>query len=282
MYLLMVYQSQAQLVSVSVPIDGAVYQQNAQQEGKIIVRGDLNAYSFLTRRLQITASLQKLDLVSGNPLSDAPITVPITQNGAVFGGEKVVPKGWYKLTLKATLPAYLPPFFNRLLVYEASERKVGVGEVLIIAGQSNAQGVSGLPIAPNTQLMDAVRVSSDFIPTPSDYDPNSLPSSYAKIQNLVATNANSTVGPLGPNLWYWGSVGAQLAQDLQAPVAMFNAAYGGTTITNWVSSTNPDAKSSGQTNAANLAAGRYNPGSPFYFFGNMFKLYANTYGVRAV
>jgi hypothetical protein len=40
-------QANAQNLTVSQPIDGAVYQQNEQGQGRIIIRGDFNSRSFL-------------------------------------------------------------------------------------------------------------------------------------------------------------------------------------------------------------------------------------------
>ena len=268
----------AQTLQVSLPIDGAIYQQNTQNQGKLVIRGDFNSKSFLFGGVYIiSASLQKLNLTTGSPLPDAPIRFPLSQRRTTFSGERMIAKGWYELTVRADLVAGYP--FNRR-TYE-TKRKIGIGEVFIIAGQSNAQGGFGY-IAPNTQLLDAVRVSPDLIPQDFRNRPTDLPSSYRTIQNLRSTTNTSVIGPLGPDLWYWGSVAAKIALDCDAPVAMFNAAFGGTTITNWATSTNPNAKSSGQTESSDPTAGRYGPGAPFYFFGNMFKLYASTYGVRAV
>lgn len=209
----------AQRLQVSLPIDGAIYQQNDQHQGKIIVRGDLNTRNMLIGGYAVSATLRKLDLVSGNPTGTAPIDIPVSRNKTIFSGSKVVEKGWYELTVRATQITTFPLIRRN---YE-SKRKVGVGEVFIIAGQSNAQG--GFGVAPSTQLMDAVRVSPDLIPLSKYPDPTDLPESYRKIQNLRSTANSSVIGPLGSDLWYWGSVGAKVALDCDAPVAMFNAAY---------------------------------------------------------
>ncbi|WP_421826431.1 RICIN domain-containing protein [Larkinella sp.] len=272
----------AQKLTVSIPIDGAVYQQNSNHQGKIIVRGDLNTKYMLIGGYVVSASLQKLDLVNGNPTGAAPISIPISRSKTVFNGSVMVEKGWYELTVKATQITTFPLIKRN---YE-TKRKVGVGEVFVIAGQSNAQGGFGLT-ASNTQRMDAVRVSPDVIPEANlgSYDPNDpkLPSSYREIQRLVGTKDHfGGIGPTGGSLWYWASLGAKLANECQAPVAFFNAGYGGTTVTQWISSTNPNARASSQTNSSDITFRRYPAGSPFYFFANMLKFYANAYGVRAV
>ncbi len=87
--------SQAQTLTVSQPVAGAVYQQNAQNKGKITVRGDFNALGYLLGRFyRVSASLQKLDLASGQPTTDPPITFPpMLQVRTVFSTDLIVDKG---------------------------------------------------------------------------------------------------------------------------------------------------------------------------------------------
>ncbi len=130
----------------------------------------------------------------------------------------------------------------------------------IIAGQSNAQGGFGILDNGVDDRMDAVRVSNQLIPASLRTDPTKLPSSYREVQELVSTKNSDVIGPLGTDLWYWGRVGAKLARECQAPVAFFNAALGGTTITNWATSTDPGARASGKFDPAtptDLLAGRF-------------------------
>jgi hypothetical protein len=276
-------QLNAQTLRISQPIDGAVYQQNGQGTGRIIIRGDFNSRSFLLGTVYILiGKLQKLDLVNGQPTNDSPIQFGFRQRRTTFSQEVPnVPKGWYQLTITAQRISG-GPFGPRTVV---SSAKVGVGEVFVIAGQSNAQGGHGV-IAPNTLRMDAVRVMNKVVPDYQRQDYRNLPGDYKEINQLTSTKTATGIGPLGGDLWYWASVGAQLAQDCQVPVAFFNAAYGGTTITNWASSTIPNARSSGQrfpeTSINDPVRDRYNPGAPYGFFSNMLKLYASTYGIRAV
>lgn len=267
----------AQNLNVSLPLDGAVYQQVAGK-GNIKVLGTFNSKTFLGGGYVVQAFFQKLDLTTGNPTSEQPRIYQAAQGNTNFSiSANDLPKGWYELTVRAVRK----PTFGSPKTYE-QKRKVGIGEVFLIAGQSNAQGVPGR-VAPNTVFMDAVRVSPNVIPEAQlgMTDPTQLPDKYNKVQNLVPTTSQpSGIGPLGNSMWYWASVGAKIAQACQAPVAFFNAAYAGTTVTQWVTSTNRNARSAsfdlgGQDN-------RYQPGSPYQFFANVLRNYASAYGVRAV
>jgi|GEM_PF-5455490 len=268
-------------ITISNPIAGAVYQQGTDGKAKITIHAELvkglqgysgNYFGFAQ------AELQQLDLVTGNPLGTSPINVYVTTNGTTVSGEQIVDKGWYQLTISNV---YLSPA-NNSSQQVTRTIKVGVGEVFVIAGQSNAQG--GFGVADGTQYMDAVRVSPDLIPENQRTIPEQMPNQYIRIGSMKSTQEDQSpvfpgrrvIGPLGPDLWYWASVGAQLAQQCQAPVAFFNAAFGGTTITNWVTSTNRDAQSSAPGNA------RYGAGAPFYCFKDLLDIVRATYGFRSI
>jgi hypothetical protein len=190
-------------LSVSNPISGAVYQQKANGQAKLIVSGSTRLprsaqYSGL---VNIRASLQKLDLISGIPLGDTPIQIPITGGFKSYSGEVMVEKGWYALSVSGDYTN----FANNATLTITSTRKVGVGEVFIIAGQSNAQG--GFGVADNTQYMDAVRVSPDLIPEGQRTIPEQMPNSYIRIgpmkstqENISSTSASRFIGPLGSDL----------------------------------------------------------------------------------
>ncbi|MCY7357229.1 MAG: hypothetical protein LH609_07105, partial [Rudanella sp.] len=61
-------QVAAQRMTISQPLDGAVYQQNGQGTGRVIIRGDFNSRSFLLGTFYILIGrIQKLDLENGQP-----------------------------------------------------------------------------------------------------------------------------------------------------------------------------------------------------------------------
>lgn len=278
----------APTLTISLPVNGAVYQQDAEGKANIQVSGAFNSTVFATTtsNFEIKAQLTKLNLTTGNPTGEADITFPLSQwefdsgKTPYFGGSAMVAKGWYRLRVEATRT-----YNGRNFLYVSTNNyKVGVGEVFVIAGQSNAQGackVSDQHSAAGTVAMDAVRVSANVLEITEQVDPNArdrqYPGSYRRLDNLRSTQTSTVIGPLGQCLWYWGSAGAKLAQDLQVPVMFFNTAYYGTTITNWVTSTNAENRTSTGTNPnAGIIEGRYAPGSPFYFFANALQLYADT------
>lgn len=261
------------VLGIRNPIAGAVYQ-HTNGQAKLTINGRIgkSSSSQYGNMGWVQAKLQKLDLQNGNALPVSPIYITLNQDGSSFNTDLMVDKGWYELIVSSS---YLDRYNNSFVSVE-HKRKVGVGEVFVIAGQSNAQG--GFGVANGTVLMDAVRVTSDIIPREELNVPATAPNKYLRIATMRSVAESGFIGPLGPDLWYWASVGAQLANDpaIQAPVAFFNAALGGTTVTNWVTSTNRSAKSSAQ------GSERYSPGAPYHFFGDLLDMVRAAYGVRAV
>ncbi|AQG80619.1 hypothetical protein AWR27_15580 [Spirosoma montaniterrae] len=205
-----------------------------------------------------------------------------------FSGEKTISAGWYQLTLKSV---------SAIVTFVSTKTmKVGVGEVFIIAGQSNAQGlpnkISNENVV-NLPLLDAVRVQPDkFIG--ADFltatDPNSIQlATQFNVRKPVFSpltsgkeaygNQNSGIAPLGNSLWYWVAFGEKIANQYKIPVALFNAAWGGITIKAWQESTNPAI---GPLGAPIGTTNNYDPGAPYGVFKNTLQFYGSTYGVRAV
>jgi hypothetical protein len=284
--------------NITSPIEGAVYQRDLNKQAVIKIKGSFwGGQSFYTSSV-ISAELKKLDL-NGNEVSDSPISIPITVLGQnndskSFSGQLSVPGGWYKLTITS--------FGTLTGTVSSKTMRIGVGEVFIIAGQSNAQGINNNVANNPAPTLDAVRVQPDRFEE-AEYLTATDAASVAKAQNfdvkksvvspLVSgrdayNNSNSGISPLGNSLWYWVAFGEKIAQQYQVPVAFFNAAWGGTTIKQWQESTNPNARPLGGPDAVKLARkdktidSLYRPGAPYGIFKNALKFYGSTYGVRSV
>ena len=90
--------------------------------------------------------MEQLDKYGNNPSPGIYYIPPTTisdasliQNNGLFSTDLNLATGWYKITVDVSV-FYAP---NRTVLLGESV-KVGVGEVLFFAGQSNAQGVSGV------------------------------------------------------------------------------------------------------------------------------------------
>jgi hypothetical protein len=189
-----------------------------------------------------------------------------------------VSKGWYYLEIEGTLPGSSGPtgFWTS---------KFGVGDVFVIAGQSNGKGY-GLASwdVPATSSLPEWIVSIN--------ENNECLMNYPPSYNLYFSKLTefNRVSPTGENSWCYTVLG-KLISDANGgmPVAFFNAAYGGSGIKNWYESRNGGATNdlyagtqycSSHTWISPVAS--YFIGQPFTTLKNALNFYASMFGVRAV
>lgn len=133
-----------------------------------------------------------------------------------FSGQVSLTSGWYHLDVQAVAQGQV--------ISHTRLTPVGVGEVFIVAGEANAQGIQ--PIRSVAGATDE-RVSS--VPYFNATDTTRLP-----VSPLFSTlTADGVVGPHGRTAWCWGELGDRLAKRLNLPVLFYNVAWEGTTIQNW-------------------------------------------------
>lgn len=135
------------------------------------------------------------------------------QKGA-FLGALTLSGGWYRLEVRGV-------YQNNYTVIAADT--MGVGEVLVIAGQSNAQGY--------TQPSQRDPADERVICINNYYD-NGF-SSDPPIPVFSKLKANSFITPFGISAWSWGPLADYLAQSLNVPVLLYNAARYSTNVKNW-------------------------------------------------
>lgn len=185
-------------------------------------------------------------------------TIQQSPQGGFFSGNLTVRGGWYQLEIRGIL--------NNNTVATDELTRVGVGEVFLVGGQSNAQGLSGYgsPGAADDRVNCV------------DYSNSSFSSTELPQPNFVHLDNNSNVGPTGNTAWYWGRLGDLLASRLNVPILFYNVGYGGTPIRTWQQSMN-----GGTTN--NIYDGAaYARGMPYANLRLALNYYAATTGLRAV
>lgn len=207
-------QTNTSVLKITYPQSRAVFQRNNDNTSTIYVSG-----SFYQPIDSIQARLTREIPGQGNPTDW--VTIQRNPTGGVFQGAVRGTGGWYQLETRA--------FANGSVVGQDITRRVGIGEVFIITGQSNAQGFQGYGAVGATD--DRVNcLSYDNIEANSLADPPA-----PAFQQLTAT---STVGPRGQSAWCWGALGDLIAKQFQVPVLFINTAWSGTTSRNWVESAN--------------------------------------------
>ncbi|GAB2607053.1 hypothetical protein GCM10027190_63180 [Spirosoma areae] len=239
-------------IQVSFPTTRAVLQRDKANQATIRITGYYTAP--LTR---VEARLQARD---GQGVSTDWRTIQDAPTGGVYAGDLTGTGGWYNLEVRGMSG-------DQQVGVVTSIERIGIGEVFIIAGQSNAQGVH--QNAPNP-LNDRVNcVNYEY---PGNGFPNDPPTP-------VFTQLDNTPGfrmaPRGIGSWCWGQLGDLLVKRLNVPVMFFNAAFSGTSVQNWKDSAPEGGVAIGP-------GGAYTPRQPYINLKLALQFYANMLGLRAV
>jgi hypothetical protein len=238
----------AQLM-ITFPMNRAVFQRNNSGGGVIPIAG-----TFQTRVDRIDARL--VAIKGGYTVDWIPISV--NPNFGSFSGGIYAIGGWYRLEVRA--------IYNNNVISTVFIEKVGLGEVFLIAGQSNAQGYEGRGNPP--ALDDRVNVITNFY-------------SYGQLTEVPFPvvghlDENIKLAPLGNGSWCWGKLGDLLAAKLDVPIMFFNAAFEALGIEEW-------SKSANGERGQDFYSGNYAmPGYPFENIRKSMHNYANMFGVRGI
>lgn len=172
-----------------------------------------------------------------------------------------VKQGWYRLEVRGSL--------NGTIVGDVvAIDRVGVGEVFIIAGQSNAEGVNEV----SGVFVDNDRVNC--LSTLNDLDRGGT--DYVSLSPFSQLQTNSTIAPRGRNAWCWGRLGELLVNRLNVPVMFFNVALGGTTSTAWAETAN------GNFTPNPYLGGIYVGKLPYQNMSDVLKYFVPRLGIRAI
>ncbi|GAB3880960.1 T9SS type A sorting domain-containing protein [Spirosoma agri] len=240
-------------IQVSFPVSRAVFQRNTNNEATIRING-----FFTTAATRIDARVQARD---GQGTSTDWVTLQNNPAGGVFSGDLTAKGGWYNLELRA--------INGDQQVGTTTVERVGIGEVFVVAGQSNAQGVYDDMASASDDRINCVNYF-DASESPND-PPNDVLNRFSHI------NQGGNITPRGVGSWSWGRLGDLLAQRLNVPILFFNAGYIGTAVINW-----RESAESGRTESI-YSQGLYYPnGQPYANLRIALQFYTNMLGVRAV
>lgn len=204
-------------ITITHPQERTIYQRDNHNSAKIVIGGN-----FTDNIDRIEAQLRA---INNTGFDSDWITIQQQPSGGYYQGTIEWFGGWYELEIRG--------WYQGNYVGSAHLSRVGIGEVFIIAGQSNAQGFYGYgAINPDDDRVNCVNEFNVSM----NYNELAQPR-FSKMET------NSTIGPRGQSAWYWGQMGKLLCQRLNVPVLFYNAGWEGTSSINWKESTTGNTKS---------------------------------------
>lgn len=209
-----------QQIRVEFPVERIVFQRNNADQGNV------NIYGTVAQDCdRVEARLVARNTGQGTTTSWMVIDSKV--DGQSFVGKIQNKSGWYRLEVRGVK--------NETVLFTSSVERVGIGEVFLIAGQSNAQGYGP---SPNAKGANDDRVNT-YVPRYHDTHGtdqyNNLPG-YLNDLSFAKLEAHRGIGPTGYTPYCYGELGDMLVSRLNVPVLFFNAAFTGTSTNNWVQS----------------------------------------------
>lgn len=247
--LLWVAQLALAQIEITFPSERTVIQRNKNNEATLHITG-----TFSSELEHIEARL--ISLQGGNNVGWTEIVR--NPNLGFFKGSLNAQGGWYRLEVRGIA--------NNQVVNSSTINRVGIGEVFLIAGQSNAQGYynSGNPSASD----DRVNCITNFSANGSAIEPD-FPV-FSKI------NSNTHIAPTGSGSWCWGKLGDLLAQKLDVPILFLNAGSEAMSVVEW-------RLSADGARGYNPYVNNYAPaGFPYQPFKQALNYYVNLLGIRGI
>ncbi len=234
-------------ITVEFPYSRLVFQRDLLGNGEVLIAG----YS-ATQADSIQARLIPFAETTGQQTDWVVCRTLRTESQQNFSAVIKASAGWYNLEVRAIK--------DSSVVANTMLPRVGIGEVFVVAGQSNAQGQTNKEARSSQDPYERVGAFSG-------YD-EKMESPSFKAEQL---NHYISVYPVGVTSWCWAELGDRVANRLNIPVFFLNAAWGGTGSEDWANSLD---------SSANFERGR--GFIPFGYLQRTIQFYSNILGFRAV
>ena len=246
-------------ISIKIPYEKSIFQRNTNNLGNVFITGTLEQDADRVEARLVPRMSNQGQATEWKVIDDV-------IDGQSFTGSIEGLGGWYRLELRSVT--------NNVVTFTSSIERVGIGEVFIVAGQSNAQGDGRFS---NAKSSTDERVIA--------FEPNYFDHNTALIQNFPPTlsidkftniSSNTNIGPLGFTAWCWGELGDLLVKKLNVPVMFYNAALSGTSTENWLSSV------SGKDTYHVVTGVKFEKFMPYHALRRTLHSLLSIYGVRSI
>jgi hypothetical protein len=248
-------------ISLNFPMERQIFQRNNSNQAFIHISGNFTSdYDSITAKVT--------PRVIGQGTESSWQKVCNRNSKPYFLGKISAIGGWYKLAVKA--------FKDGLVIDSIGRARVGVGEVFVIAGQSNATGTTNTSGQGLDTDEDRSNVMS-YANLKNDY--NALPFGFSPMDIDSVASDTVIVGPFQLAPWCWGKLSEELVDSLNVPVLIYGAGFGGTRIAWWYQSAY-NLPFDPERSPPPWVQSQYQ--HPYGALGSVMKMYASLTGIRAV
>ncbi|MCF0070490.1 T9SS type A sorting domain-containing protein [Dyadobacter sp. CY261] len=257
---LLAYPTVRAQVSVSFPPARMVYQRDPAGHANVFVTGTY----FGNQVTRIEARLNTRGGEPGNAINWT--TIASSLSNGTYGGFLNSTGGRFDLEVRAMNAG------NQQVGDVITVEKVGVGEVFLIVGHSNAAAAEGAMTGAASDLVNSINPMSNpgqrnlYLQTGS---PDDLPP-------LEPTHLCQSCGiaPMADQPWFWPKLGDSLVKALNVPILFYSAAFGGSNMGHFYKAAYDIPFSHGFI--------KYNIRMPYVNIRNTLNKYVPRTGLRAV
>lgn len=259
--------------NITWPPNRAVFQRNTSNQANVPISGNILVDTGYSVQYKLESLYKdgtyKSTITNWTTLSSTPSNFLIN---------KTLSTGWYKFSLR---------WMSGGSQYGSDVKSLfGVGEVLVIAGQSNALGEGSVNYSDASNIgadLDCISISNQ---TYANKCSGKLPV-FPTITKLYKNS--SYIGPNGIEPWAYNMLGTKIVDsetNTVVPVMFFNTAMSGSSSEDWAltaQSTTTNRSNNNGFNRCSQAGGRnFGQGEPYRSLRNSLNYYGSFFGVRAV
>ena len=245
-------------ITVSFPQKNTVIQRNQNDQGTLGIGGTLTLpYEKLEARL--------VTLPGNGEGVGAWISLNLPNRQGVFFGSLEAGGGWYKLEIRG--------FLGGQVKDSATVQPVGIGEVFLIAGHSNAMGLPNLGAKDAAEQVVSFDALNKFL---NNENITVAPDGPMPAPIFEPLKAVHRIFPSGESAWYWGELGSLLVARLGVPVLFTNAGWAAANSINW-------REAAEGKNTTNIYVGQDWPNrQPYSNLINTLRYYHSWLGLRSI